>query len=369
MFTEQSLNFPEEWSSSAEVREVIKGMVGNLQASVSVGTWSGYTTACRNLERCSSALGVAMGLPLSETQVMLYAGYLLWIRKVKPETVEGYLSGLRMAHWAKGWRPPTLRTPLLNQLLSGAKNIRQLSGAEEGKPYRKAMTIPLMLLMRLRIAESGWSLHKKTMVWAIAVAAFFGSFRIGELLPKFVRHFDSLFTLLGKNVVFLKLPMEKGTWASVVRVHVKSPKVNRVGRGDDIEVFEMTDTRFCPIKALLKYVDSMEAGDLVDPGLPFFRKETGANYTKDNFNSDLKELLKHDLDYAVEGIWAHSFRAGISSHMARWGFGEDDIKGWGRWSSDAYKRYIKLPTLARRRLASQIQEKFVSSVEQLGRGK
>ena len=127
----------------------------------------------------------------------------------------------------------------------------------------------------------------------------------------------------------------------------------------------MEDVRFCPIKSLQKYVDRMEAASLSDPGLPFFRKATGANYTKENFNADLRELLQNDLNYAVAGIWAHSFRAGISSHMARWGFVGDDIKGWGRWSSDAYKRYIKLPTLARRRLAGRIQEKFTEAVGQL----
>ena len=155
---------------------------------------------------------------------------------------------------------------------------------------------------------------------------------------------------------------------SLVRVHVKSPKVDRVGRGDDVEVFEMSDIRFCPVRSLQKYGDMMGTEGLSDPGLPFFRKATGANYTKENFNADLRELLQDDLDYTVAGIWAHSFRAGISTHMARWGFVGDDIKGWGRWSSDAYKRYIKLPTLARRRLAGKIQDKFAEAVSQLSQG-
>ena len=266
MFSAGSLNLPEDWSKSPIAKSIVKNVVGNLQASVSVASWSSYATAYKNLERCSADLGIRMDLPLSEMQVILYVGYLLMIRKVKPGTAEGYLSGLRLAHWAKGWPTPTLRTPLLNQVLKGAKNIRELADTAAGKPFRKAMTIPLMLLLKLRIAESGWNLHKKTLVWAISVLAFFGSFRIGELLPKYVRHYDSPFTLLGKDVCTVRLPIDKGTLVSVVRIHVKSPKVNRVGRGDEVEVFGMKDVRFCPVRSLQKYVDMMEEGDLSDPG-------------------------------------------------------------------------------------------------------
>jgi hypothetical protein len=358
MFSRASLTLPEEWAGSSMAKSILDSMVGNLQASVSIGSWSNYATAYKNLKRCSEDLKIQMDLPLSEIQVVLYVGYLLMVRKVKPETAEGYLSGLRMAHWAEGWPVPTLRAPLLNQVLKGAKNIRRLADTADGRPFRKAMTIPLMLLLKLRIAEAEWSLYKKVLVWAISVLAFFGSFRIGELLPKYVRQFDSRFTLLGKDVSTITLPTEKGAQMLVTRVHVKSPKVDRVGRGDEVEVFEMSDVRFCPIRSLRKYEAEMDKGDLAD---------SGSNYTKDNFNADLKELLSGDLDYAVAGIWAHSFRAGISTHMARWGFVGDDIKGWGRWSSESYRRYIKLPTLARRRLAGKIQEKFEEAVGQLSR--
>ena len=93
--------------------------------------------------------------------------------------------------------------------------------------------------------------------------------------------------------------------------------------------------------------------------LPFFRQETGGNYYKNLFNKDLKSLLKNDVDYdGQDKITAHSFRAAIPSHMAQWGFGEQDIKGWGRWNSQAYKKYCKLPVLTRRRLAEKMQQKF-----------
>ena len=102
---------------------------------------------------------------------------------------------------------------------------------------------------------------------------------------------------------------------------------------------------------------------------PFFRQESGANYTKQQFNKDIKFLLKNDVSYDEgDKITAHSFRAAISSHMDQWGFLPEEIKGWGRWSSNAYKLYCKLPTTARRRLASKLQEKFEQKLAEISRG-
>ena len=194
----------------------------------------------------------------------------------------------------------------------------------------------------------------------MSVNSFFGAFRLGELLAKAATFYDSQHTLLAKDVTFHNLTVGDNNPKRLARIHIKSPKVDRIGNGDDVEVFSINKKVFCPLAALDKYIHASKGEDNFDPDLPMFRKESGANYTKNDFNKDLRDMFKNDMNYEKEGIWAHSFRAGVSSHMDRWGFNADEVKGWGRWSSEAYKRYCKLPTLARRRLANKIQEKFES---------
>jgi integrase len=146
----------------------------------------------------------------------------------------------------------------------------------------------------------------------------------------------------------------------LARVYIKSPKV-RVGVGTDVEVFALNST-LCPVAALKKYI-ALSTPDTYRQDLPLFRQESGANYYKSLFNKHLRSLLQSDINYAQgDKITTHSFRAGIASHMEQWGFSSSDIQGWGRWSSSAYKRYCRLPVLARRRLAEQLQEQFDSQL-------
>ena len=46
-------------------------------------------------------------------------------------------------------------------------------------------------------------------------------------------------------------------------------------------------------------------------------------------------------------VKSHSFRSGVPSEMAKNGESSEAIQAVGRWKSDAYKAYVKLP-LARR---------------------
>jgi hypothetical protein len=42
---------------------------------------------------------------------------------------------------------------------------------------------------------------------------------------------------------------------------------------------------------------------------------------------------------------AHSFRIGAATHAASRGYSDQDIQIMGRWHSDAFKKYIRIPVL------------------------
>jgi hypothetical protein len=66
-------------------------------------------------------------------------------------------------------------------MIKGAKNLKLYSNIF--KPAKFVMTFPLLKILGHEIANSGWSEESKTVVWAACCVAFFGSFRLGKILP------------------------------------------------------------------------------------------------------------------------------------------------------------------------------------------
>ena len=62
---------------------------------------------------------------------------------------------------------------------------------------------------------------------------------------------------------------------------------------------------------------------------------------KQKFNRLLHGLIDQFLTDDRDSLTGHFFRSGLATLMEVAGFSEEDIKAWGRWSSDAFVRYCK----------------------------
>ena len=119
-----------------------------------------------------------------------------------------------------------------------------------------------------------------------------------------------------------------------VAIHMKSPKIDRVGAGDDIEVVELSNF-MCPVAAMARYREVSKLRE--EPGLPVFRQSSGRCYTGAQLNRRLKELTVSLAEHIPGGVvTSHSFRAGVATEMARNGFSEEELMAVGCWSSKAY---------------------------------
>ena len=79
---------------------------------------------------------------------------------------------------------------------------------------------------------------------------------------------------------------------------------------------------------------------------------SGQAYRHSRFNDDLKKLLGPYIKYGK--VMGHSFRAGLASLMASKGFKEEEIRGIGRWSSEAWLKYVKSGRVVRCRFSDKL---------------
>ena len=105
-----------------------------------------------------------------------------------------------------------------------------------------------------------------------------------------------------------------------------------------VEVFlGRTDTPLCPVQALIQYQGVRSP----TPG-PLFVLSTGSPLSRSHLVANLHTALRQaGLDESRYN--GHSFRIGAATTATQQGLEDSLIQTLGRWRSEAYKIYIKLP--------------------------
>ena len=317
-------------------------------------TWSCYKTVLNHLDRCENETGTDLSLPFNLHKTLTFVAWLMDERKVKASTIEKYLSGLRMIHLTEGTEIPCLREPMVKLILTGRKNWDNLKERTENKSKRDPVTAEMMKFFKAKLLTMNWSIEKKLMFYSVITLAWNGSFRIHELLSKESNTFDPTTTLLWKDISLHEVTFE-GKKVEVLSVFLKSPKVDRIGAGQKVEVFE-TKSFMCAIKSFKKYEASISR--VCAPDEPVFREKSGECFTGAKLNKCLDEI-SYELKCKGINVKNHSFRSGVPTMMAALGYSEDDIMAAGRWKSKAFMAYTKLPRLQRAKFAAELTKRMI----------
>ena len=119
-------------------------------------------------------------------------------------------------------------------------------------------------------------------------------------------------------------------------MNIKHSKTNKSGIDETLIIYA-TNTDTCPIQAAKKVLILNKD---VPPSYPFFSLESGKPLSQRKFNSLLSDLTKDHIRGGT--ISSHLFRIGVTSLLAKKGFSGSELKKVGRWSSRAFKAYIRL---------------------------
>jgi len=340
-----------EWLISLNLPEEASRNIANMaNFGLAQNTWSTYRTAEAMRLKCAKDTGEKLELPWQQRDTLIFVHWLDTVRKVSAGTISAYLAGIRSLHRVRGLEEPKLKSGLTKMVLAGKKNRDSVAAVSSVKKVDLPVTINLLKLVKEKLRRSKLKVAEQRLIWAVATVAFYGSFRIHEILAKHESFFDPCCTLLAKNVVVNKLTVG-GSNKTALAITVKAPKEKAGMQKVVVDVFETNDAT-CPVAAFEKWRKVSN----IEQDMPLFSSNNGIPLTGRKLNAIMTTLLQDEVDFTKYNITTRSFRRGLASMLSAKGLAEDEIKATGRWSSRAFEHYAKMPRTKRAELAIRINK-------------
>ena len=308
-------------------RKWIKKFNKLCSLAVSSSTWNSRRCSFKKFETFSKVTNSKITWPLTEK---ILNGFVVWCvsdTSLTHNTIVSYIHHLSSIQKLFGFSGIDLKNMSTKILLTGAKN--KFSKSQKVRKIKDPITLKYLSEIRQKIFNSDLNKYDKTVFWTVCTTAFFGCFRMGELLTDEQKHFDPCSDLLWKDIT-----THKNHW----KIKIKSPKNN--SDVEEIEIFKFKIKYLCPLSALKSMRSIQKTFHLMKKNLPVFRLSSGLNLTKKELNIWLKKNFPH------KNFSCHSFRAGIPSTISNFPdlANDNHIMGWGRWNSPCFKSYQRFKT-------------------------
>jgi len=286
--------------------------VSHLTAHViEQSTKKGYTTGIKSYIRFC----MIHNLPLNPTPQNL-ARYIAYVSQYINSGPQ-YLSGIR--HFLLEFFPDfddNRSSTLVQATIRGSKKVR-------GNPIHRKLPLRTSHLQTFHDLAKSSNSYDDLLFVTIISCAFYGCHRIGELVQK---NDQSLFDW-HKIIKRASLSFPDGYY---VQYHLPYHKSDPFYHGTDVRFVPQAIAD--PISLLRQYCHQRDAHH----GLraPLFLRENGSHPTRSWFEHRLHSHLPRSYG-------AHSMRAGGATFYASLGLNESIIQSLGRWSSSAWKIYLR----------------------------
>lgn len=233
----------------------------------------------------------------------------------KHSSISSTLSAIAYRYKIAGKKDPASHFTV-QKLLLGAKKIQPSLDA------RIPVTLDILLQLIRAVNSILTSEYFRLFYRALYTVAQRAFLRIGEVLPSCEK--DSKKVLQLEDVLCTK---------NNVTLSLKRFKTSAKMGTQSIHLAKRR--KCCPVTYMSRYLKLRGNA----PG-PLFGYPGGTVYLRGEFDKILKQVVK-TAGYNPEQIKGHSFRIGGATQAALEGKSDAWIRNMGRWSSDAYKKYIR----------------------------
>ena len=238
-------------------------------------------------------------------------------------TIKSYLSALKFIHIMAGFSLDNLFQDRLRLLVRG---VRRSHGNSKSRPKRLPITIADLRSLS-RWVRSNLPAYDALLFEAAFNMAFFGLLRVSEFTCPTIRDFQ-------RNVHLGMGDVQVNHATEVLTVRIKVSKSDPFRQGASIRITR-TLSDVCPFSAMVAYMGYRRQ---VGPG-PLFLLSNGQALTREHIVIVLSRVFPH-VPAGLMG--SHSFRIGGASRLCILGVPDATIQILGRWSSSAFKKYLRL---------------------------
>ena len=251
---------------------------------------------------------------------------------LQASSIKVYLAAIRHMQIARtGMELEHSKMPKSKILQVASCRIRRMKAL---LPKQSLTCLPIIPAI-LRKIKQVWSPRAQEdiiMLWAASALCFFVFFfHMGELTTP-----DDTNYCTQKHLSLGDIAIDSHCNPTVLRIFLKTSKADSELKGVHIFVRKTGDD-LCSVAAVTPFLAILGNS----PG-PLFQFKDRTPLTKQRFIFHIRSALQSagidPTQYA-----GHSFRIGAATTAAQRGIQDSTIKILGRWKSDAYLRYIKIP--------------------------
>ncbi len=273
-----------------------------MGAYLSENSWNRYNSALNSWAGFIKHTGKLFSWPFEKKLLRGYVGWAVNVKHLQPDTVRVYLSDLKLAHELRNKNTDAFDDFFLKKMLKGADHLKMYSDIKS--KTKLVMSFQMLRILGHEIVKSDWTVEKKKIFWGASCLAYFGSFRMGEILSK----------SKGGEPENLK-------WGGVnfrpdgsALLNIRFPKIIKNVQGDFVDIFGLEGKDYCPVKCLKALAKN--AAPENRNGKNVFSFSDSTCLTTSQFTLDLKNLLANVFGPAIVNLSGHSFRAGIPAARA-----------------------------------------------------
>ena len=243
--------------------------------------------------------------------------------------------------------PPSVKTFEAVLVTVSMKGLK----AQLSRPVRQKLPITIEHLLKfysmLNLGDP-----KQLAGWCAMLLAFFGCFRLSNLVPLSKSKFDHLKQLKRNDIV-----LDKG----LVLVYYKWSKTNQnSSKVAWVPICTVKDDRF-NLKIFLKKLFALVKVDSDAPLFSFSKKEFHSRYSL----TKLLDRCVYEAGMSLSDYSWHSFRRGAAMFAFELGLADSSVQLLGDWSSQAFKQYLEFSFLRKVSVAETIAKNFNVQVKEM----
>ena len=289
-------------------------------ASLTSSTVDNYN---RHLKRIfnfvTKILNMDWKLPLSSNMIAMFVAF-QHRQGYSFSYIAGSLSALSFLNSIHSL-PDYTKSDFIGRLLKGVKNSSQ--SEHRLLPITSKLLEDILVVLQSKLNDD----FDKCMYSAVFSLMYFACLRVGEIA---ISGNNDGHTLKINNV--FKVVDSKGVHSYILVLD--SYKFSK-GKTARLLISQFRQVSICPVHTLRSYLN-------IRPGLNgcLFIRKNGLPLQRHNIAIVLKQCI-NELNLCDNSYNTHAFRIGRATDLAVQGVSQEKIRIIGRWSSDAYQKYVR----------------------------